>query len=170
VHLDIPASLANVILEQPAGSIESIADRDIDILMRMVRRGITANDDLVTGYVQVDANLARSRSSSRCATCARSSKQIGRRVRRSNRWPPPRNSLPFPWSPGLSRGLHGRARNAIWLWSVYLTGASALFCRFGGGSDANNVEGSGGHLGRPGGGRVKSGNGDVPLCGGLQVL
>ena len=54
---DIPASLANVILEQPAGSIESIADRDIDILMRMVRRRITANDDLVTGYVQVDANL-----------------------------------------------------------------------------------------------------------------
>ena len=79
-------------------------------------------------------------------------------------------SLPFPWSPGLSRGLHGHARNAIWLWSVYLTGASALFCRFGGGSDANNVEGSDGHLGRPGGGRVKSGNGDVPLCGGLQVL
>ena len=90
--------------------------------------------------------------------------------RRSNRRPPPRNSLPFPWSPGLSRDLHGHARNAIWLWSVYLTGASALFCRFGGGSDANNVEGSGGHLGRPGGGRVKSGNGDVPLCGGLQVL
>jgi hypothetical protein len=57
VHLDIPASLANVILEQPAGSIESIADRDIDILMRMVRRGITANDDLVTGDVQVDTNL-----------------------------------------------------------------------------------------------------------------
>ena len=57
VHLDIPASLANVILEQPAGSIESIADRDIDVLMRMVRRGITADDDLVTGDIQVDANL-----------------------------------------------------------------------------------------------------------------
>jgi hypothetical protein len=41
---------------------------------------------------------------------------------------------------------------------------------FGGGSDANNVEVFGGHFGRAGGGRVKSGNGDVPLCGGLQVL
>ena len=57
VHLDIPTSLANVILEQPAGSIERIADRDIDILMRMMRRGITADDDLVTGDIQVDANL-----------------------------------------------------------------------------------------------------------------
>jgi len=57
VHLDIPASLANVILEQPAGRIERIADRDIDILVRMVRRGITADDDLVTGDIQVDANL-----------------------------------------------------------------------------------------------------------------
>jgi hypothetical protein len=41
---------------------------------------------------------------------------------------------------------------------------------FGGGSDANNVEVFGGHFGRAGGGRVKSGNGDAPLCGGLQVL
>jgi hypothetical protein len=57
VHLNIPASLANVILEQPAGSIESIANRDIDILMRMVRRGITADNDLVTGDIQLDADL-----------------------------------------------------------------------------------------------------------------
>ncbi len=68
----------------------------------------------------------RSRSSSRCATCARSSKQIGRRVRRSNRWLPPRNSLPFAWPAGLPRGLHSRARNAICLRSVYLIGVSAL--------------------------------------------
>ena len=63
-----------------------------------------------------------------------------------------------------------RARNAIWLWSVYLSGASALFCMFGGGSDANNVEVFGGHFGRAGGGRVKSGNGDDSLRRGLQVL
>jgi hypothetical protein len=44
------------------------------------------------------------------------------------------------------------------------------FFMFGGGSDANIVEGSGGHLGRVGGGRVESGNGEVPLCGGLQIL
>jgi hypothetical protein len=46
----------------------------------------------------------------------------------------------------------------------------AFYYMFGGGSDASNVEGSGGHLGRPGGWRVKFGNGDVPLCGRLQVL
>ncbi len=42
----------------------------------------------------------RSRSNSRCATCARSSKQTGRRVRRSDRWPPPRSNLPFRSPPG----------------------------------------------------------------------
>ena len=56
------------------------------------------------------------------------------------------------------------------MWSVYLKSASALFCMFGGGSDANNIEGSGGHRSRLGGGRVEPGNGEIPLCGGLQVL
>jgi len=56
VHLDIPASLANVILEQPAGRIESIADRDIDILMRMVRRGITADHDLAPRNFEIDTH------------------------------------------------------------------------------------------------------------------
>jgi hypothetical protein len=41
---------------------------------------------------------------------------------------------------------------------------------FGGGSDANNVEGSHGHLDRPGGWHAECGNGEVSLRGGLQVL
>jgi len=56
VHFDITTSLASVILEQPPGSVKRIADRDIDILMRMVRRGITADDDLAPGNLEVDAN------------------------------------------------------------------------------------------------------------------
>ena len=55
VHLDIPASLANVLFEQPAGRVEGVADRDIDVLVRMVRRGIAADDDLAPGDLQVDA-------------------------------------------------------------------------------------------------------------------
>ena len=42
MQLDVPASLANVILEQPAGGVKGIADRDVDVLMGMVRRGIAA--------------------------------------------------------------------------------------------------------------------------------
>jgi hypothetical protein len=56
VHFDIAAGLASVVFEQPAGGVEGIADRDIDILMRMVRRGITADDDLTPGNLKIDAN------------------------------------------------------------------------------------------------------------------
>jgi hypothetical protein len=55
--MEIRASLANVVFEQPAGGVESIADRDIDILVRVVRRGIAAHDNLAAGDIQVDANL-----------------------------------------------------------------------------------------------------------------
>jgi hypothetical protein len=56
VQLDIPASLANVVFEQPAGRVEGVADRDINVLVRMVRRGIAADDDLAAGNFQVDAD------------------------------------------------------------------------------------------------------------------
>jgi hypothetical protein len=56
VHFYIATSLASVVFEQPPGSVKRIADRDIDILMRMVRRGITADDDLAPGNLEVDAN------------------------------------------------------------------------------------------------------------------
>jgi hypothetical protein len=57
VQLDVPASLANVVFEQPAGRVESIADSDGDILMRMVCRGFAADDDLAAGDFQVDAHV-----------------------------------------------------------------------------------------------------------------
>ena len=46
VQLDVAASLANVIFEQPASGVECVADRDIDILMRMVLLGIAPDHDL----------------------------------------------------------------------------------------------------------------------------
>ena len=56
MQLDVPASLANVVFEQPAGRVESIADSDVDVLMRMMCRGIAADDDLAAGNLQVDAD------------------------------------------------------------------------------------------------------------------
>ena len=56
VELDVSASLANVVFEAPAGRVESVADRHVDILMGVVRRGIAADDDLAAGNLQVDAN------------------------------------------------------------------------------------------------------------------
>jgi hypothetical protein len=57
MQLDVPTSLANVVFEQPAGRVESVADRDMDVLMRVVRRGITADGNLAAGDHQVYANL-----------------------------------------------------------------------------------------------------------------
>ena len=56
VQLDVGAALANVIFEEPASGVKSVTDRDIDILMRMVRRRIAADGDLAAGDLEVDAN------------------------------------------------------------------------------------------------------------------
>jgi hypothetical protein len=56
VQLDVAASLANVIFEQPAGSVERVADCDVDILMRVVGLGIAPDDDLAAGNPKVDAD------------------------------------------------------------------------------------------------------------------
>jgi len=56
VQLDISPSLANVVFEEPAGGVESIADRDVDVFMGMVCRGIAADDDLAAGNFEVDAD------------------------------------------------------------------------------------------------------------------
>jgi hypothetical protein len=45
-----------MIFEQPAGGIESVADRDVDVLMRMVCRGIAADGDLAARNFKVDAD------------------------------------------------------------------------------------------------------------------
>ena len=54
VQLNLTAPLANMIFEQSAGGIESVADRYVDILMRMVCRGIAADGDLATRNFKID--------------------------------------------------------------------------------------------------------------------
>ena len=56
VQLDISPSLANVVFEQPAGCVEGVADRHVDVLMRVVCRGIAADDDVAAGNLKVDAD------------------------------------------------------------------------------------------------------------------
>jgi len=56
VQLHLAAPLANMIFEQPAGGIESVADGDVDILMRMVCRWIAADGDLAARNFKVDAD------------------------------------------------------------------------------------------------------------------
>jgi hypothetical protein len=56
MQFGVSASPTNVVFKQPAGSVESVADCDIDILMRVVRRGIAPDDNLVPGYFQVDSD------------------------------------------------------------------------------------------------------------------
>jgi hypothetical protein len=46
-----------MIFEQPAGGIESVADRNVDVLMGMVCRGIAADGDLAARDFKVDADL-----------------------------------------------------------------------------------------------------------------
>jgi hypothetical protein len=54
VELDVAASAANVILEQPASCVERVADRDMDILMGMVRLGVTPDHDLAPGNFEIN--------------------------------------------------------------------------------------------------------------------
>ncbi|SRR5271155_512216 len=56
VQLDVAASQTNVIFQQPASCVEGVADRDIDILMRMVSLGIAPDDNLVSRNFEVDAH------------------------------------------------------------------------------------------------------------------
>jgi hypothetical protein len=56
VQLHLAAPLANMIFEHPAGGVEGVANRDIDILMRVVRRRIAADCDLAAGNFEVDAD------------------------------------------------------------------------------------------------------------------
>src|SRR5262249_19662378 len=54
MELHFAASLAPMILEQPASGIEGVADRDIDVLMRMVCGRIAADGDLAAGNLEVN--------------------------------------------------------------------------------------------------------------------
>jgi hypothetical protein len=52
VQLDVAASLANVIFQQPASCVECIAD----ILMRMMRLGIAPDHDLARRNFEIDTH------------------------------------------------------------------------------------------------------------------
>jgi hypothetical protein len=56
MQFDITARLANVVFEQPAGGVERVADRDVHIFVRMVRRRIPADGDLAAGNFEVDSD------------------------------------------------------------------------------------------------------------------
>jgi hypothetical protein len=56
MQLDVSARLASVVFKQSAGRVKSVADRDVDILVRMVRCRIPAYRDFAAGDSQVDAN------------------------------------------------------------------------------------------------------------------
>jgi len=56
MQFDVTAPLTNVIFEQPAGGIESVADRDVDILVRVMSRWITPDDDLVSRNFEIDTH------------------------------------------------------------------------------------------------------------------
>ena len=46
-----------MIFEQTARGVEGVANRDMRILMRMVRAGVPADHDLAAGDGEIDANL-----------------------------------------------------------------------------------------------------------------
>ena len=56
MQLDVAASQANVIFEESAGGVESVANRDMDILMRMVRYRIAPDDNLFPRNFEVDTD------------------------------------------------------------------------------------------------------------------
>ena len=56
VQLDLAAPRSRMILEQPPRRVERVADRDMDILMRVPRRRVATDDDLPAGDRQVDAH------------------------------------------------------------------------------------------------------------------
>jgi hypothetical protein len=56
VRLHFAAPLANMIFEHPAGGVKGIADRDVDVLMRLMRGRIAADSDRASGDFEVDTD------------------------------------------------------------------------------------------------------------------
>ena len=56
MQLDVSARLASVVFKQSAGRVKSVADRDVDILVGMVRCRIPTYRDFAAGDVKIDAN------------------------------------------------------------------------------------------------------------------
>src|SRR5579871_767981 len=57
VQLDVATRPPGMVFQEPAGGIERITDRDIDIFMGMPFGAIAADDDLPSWHFQIDANL-----------------------------------------------------------------------------------------------------------------
>ena len=56
MQLDVTPPLTNMVFEQPARGVESVADRDVDILVRVMSRWITPDDDLVSRNFEIDTH------------------------------------------------------------------------------------------------------------------
>lgn len=56
MQFDISTRLTNVVFELSAGRVENVADRDINVFMRVVPRGIPGDRDLAAGSLQVDSH------------------------------------------------------------------------------------------------------------------
>jgi len=56
MQLHIAAPLANVVFEQPAHGVKRVADGDMGVLVRVVRLGIAADDDLAAGNTEIYAD------------------------------------------------------------------------------------------------------------------
>jgi hypothetical protein len=56
VQFDIAAPSTNVVFEESASSVKGVADRDINILMRVVCRGITPDDNFVARHFEIDTD------------------------------------------------------------------------------------------------------------------
>jgi hypothetical protein len=56
VQFDVAAALAGMVFEQAPRGVERVADRDMYVLMGMVRLGVAADDNLSARHLQLDAH------------------------------------------------------------------------------------------------------------------
>jgi hypothetical protein len=56
MQFDVTPPLTNMVFEQPARGVKSVVDRDVDILVRVMRRGIAPDDDLVSRNFEIDTH------------------------------------------------------------------------------------------------------------------
>jgi len=59
MRFNVAAHLAHVIFEQPSGRVEGIAERNIDIFVRMVFRTGTPNVDVLPRDAEIDAHAIK---------------------------------------------------------------------------------------------------------------
>ena len=57
MHFDLAAPVARLVFELPARRLESVANGGVNILMRVLRRGVAPDENLAAGNAEVDADL-----------------------------------------------------------------------------------------------------------------